>query len=397
MFIAAGICTLLAACLLLRGFDPAVLHYPAYDSYDVSGTLPAETPELFPNSSAEPEGLLPVLLQEDPSVNEPSLSSCTHPSHDPETQLCSICGEKVCHCYSEMVCSCGRYFLPEELSIDRHLFTPSAHAGHTETVAYSIADHTGGSGAIYEKKMEIYVPYGYDPDEAYDVVFLLPGTGGKFTYWLSEDHPYRYPDGTVETVNLCTLFDNMIDNRICRPFLAVSLTSYRNDAERSASDRYDILAAQLAQELPEEILPAIISRYSTYAAGTDRFSLKTARPHFGFIGASAGSIIGTDAFLMRNSEIIGWFGLFSGCKKTPEEIISVLSQDDLKELPICGYYAAAGINDFLREGTYRTFLGLRDSGLINEANSAYTDIRSAEHEDRVWITGIYNCLQLFFC
>lgn len=321
---------------------------------------------------------------------------CSHPDHDPETQLCPVCGEKVCHQYRNLLCPCGKKLVAEELYIEPTLFSPSSDPGHIETIEYETPDYSGNSGRTYTKKMDVYLPSGYSNETKYNVVLMFPGTGSDHTYWFGIDHPYKYPDETVISFNLCNLFDNMISSRICEPFIAVSLTYYKDSNERSTSDNYDRLSSQLSRELKNNILPAVISRYSTYAEGTDASSLSAAREHFGYIGASAGSILGVRSALMENPDIFGWFGFLSGCKTPSSSIVSALQENQNPENSICGLYAAAGSEDSLRQGTYDAYNALYDSGLISESNSIYNDIQSAAHEDRAWITGIFNCLQLFF-
>ena len=321
---------------------------------------------------------------------------CLHPTHDSETQLCSECGQKVCHQYRDLICSCGKKLHAEELYIEPFLFYPSDNPGRIETIEYDTPDYSGHTDRTYTKKMDVYLPPEYSTERKYNVVLMLPGTGSDHTYWFETDHPYKYPDETVIDVNLRNLFDNMIGNCLCEPFIAVSLTYYKNADERSVSDNYDRISDQLSSELKNDILPTVITHFSTYAKGADGSSISEAREHFGYIGASAGSILGFRSALMGNPDIFGWFGFLSGCKTPSAALVSALQDKQNTEYPICGFYAASGISDPLREGLFDAYKALYNSGLIGENNSIYNDIHAASHEDRAWITGIYNCMQLFF-
>ena len=356
----AGVLLLIAAVLVYTGL---ALKIPAYFGIAVAPDGPAET--------------------------SPSPNLCSHPYHDPDTQLCAVCGEKVCHDYSELVCGvCGKRFVFEQESIAPDFFGSCVHPGTVETLDYSAGDYisgrTGGSG----KQMNVYLPYGYSPEEKYNVVFLLAGTGNHHTYWFGEDHPYRYPDGEIITVNIKDLFDNMIDRRLCRPFIAVSITQYLNEEIRSSGENYARDAGQLSRELVNDIIPALYGRYGVYPPGE--------RDHYAFIGASAGSIIGVQSALMKDFGSFSRFGVISGCAADSSAVADAIHSEENSGLPIGFLFACAGESDRLREGTEALFKGLRNRGIADDVNSAFVAVRSASHEDRVWFTGIYDCVQFFF-
>ena len=41
---------------------------------------------------------------------------------------------------------------------------------------------------IMEKELLVYLPYGYDPAQKYNVVYALHGTEGDQTYWIGDNH-----------------------------------------------------------------------------------------------------------------------------------------------------------------------------------------------------------------
>ena len=297
---------------------------------------------------------------------------CSHESHDPETQCCTVCGEKVCHEYIKLHCRCGKDFSFEDSSFEQSLLSACERKGTVETVEYNTKNYYSGNLSPTAKKMDVYLPYAYTPDEKYDVVFLLPGSRGRYSYWFEDVHYYKYPDGNVLDVYTGTLFDNMIDRKLCRPFITVSLSYYLGEEEIESGDLYSRDALQ--------------SRYSIY--GT--------REHFAFIGASAGSIVGIRAVLMDSLDRFGWFGFISGCSSTNKEIIASLKQERYSGLPIYYLYSSAGSEDGQRQSTTELYNCLINAGIVDSNNSCFIDIRNSGHEDRVWFTGLYNCMQIFF-
>ena len=319
---------------------------------------------------------------------------CTHPAHDKETHICPDCGSSVCHEYENLVCTvCGKQFEFELSSVDSNSIYGTGRQGSVETLTYLTKNYNTGSQEPIKKQMEVYLPYGYNEDEKYNVIFLIPGTDGKYTYWLTENHGYRFPDGDVDAVCLKTVLDNMIAGGLCKPVIVVSLTYYLNDFYRGKGDDYERDSLQLTYEFPQDILPAVISKYSTYAEGTDTAGISKVRNHFAVIGVSAGSVITAEAALKNNNDIFGYYGIISGCRTNADDILNSIAS---KGERIWYLVACAGENDSNREKTKELFDGLSGNGIVDNSNSAYLEIEGAGHEDRVWFTGIYNCLQIFF-
>jgi hypothetical protein len=151
-------------------------------------------------------------------------------------------------------------------------------------------------------------------------------------------------------------------------------------------------------ELRNDILPYIASHYSTYAADASYESLRAARDHFGFIGASYGAFITYRSVIGANIDLISWIGAISGCNTSvPMYITPVLKSPEFENLAINYLYTAAGARDSLRSDALTGYLSmLQYCPQINTGNCSYTEMKKAEHEDRVWDNAIYNCLLIFF-
>lgn len=255
----------------------------------------------------------------------------------------------------------------------------------------------GGEGSFI-KRMVLYIPYGYNENEKYDVLVLLHGLEGTENYWLSETRPYRYRnDDHNEHIYIKNLLDNMICSGYCKPVIVASITFYLNDSWREGNLNTSREAVQLSNELVYDILPYIAENYSTYAGGTSRQELSEARDHFGFYGASYGSILMMRGPLCDCLDVVANFGAVSGNTTSCYYMQTKWAENGFSDLPINYFYFSSGTGDQMRSQTLAIYNEMKENGLkIDGSNSCYVDILSAIHEDRVWCDGIYNCLIKFF-
>ena len=115
--------------------------------------------------------------------------ACRHTEHD-SAAVCTLCGEQGRHNFVYGVCTvCRAKPVFEERDLPAWLRVPCEEKGTVETVKYTTRDYEmEGYGAIvpgYEKEMSVYLPYGYDPAEKYNLLILLHGLGGSEDYWLA--------------------------------------------------------------------------------------------------------------------------------------------------------------------------------------------------------------------
>lgn len=128
----------------------------------------------------------------------------------------------------------------------------------------------------------VYLPYGYTPDKKYNIFYLSHGG------WSNEETIM----GTARHPNS---FKNVIDHAIqdgkIKPMILVMLT-YNNTGRKDSWD-YSLalqLTDQYHNELVNDLIPAVESKYSTYANGVTPEALKASRDHRGFGGFSMGSV-----------------------------------------------------------------------------------------------------------
>ena len=147
--------------------------------------------------------------------------------------------------------------------------TTCAEAGTIETLDYVAHD---ADGSPRNKQCRVYLPYGYDSNSQYDVLYLMHGYGGGIRTIF---------EGTTNGRKLQNVADHLIANGRMRPMIVVTptITNYQTEANWT----------QFPKELREDIIPAVEGRYSTYARSTSPEDLIASRDHRAFGGFSMGS------------------------------------------------------------------------------------------------------------
>ncbi len=165
----------------------------------------------------------------------------------------------------------------EITEIPREYFESPAQKGTVEKVSYTTVNYTNGESM--EKYCYVYVPYGYDPTKKYNVWYYCHGGHELADKYLAQ--------GGDENALKCFL-DNLIEKGEIEPLIMVAPCFYLNN---TISDDQD--PVELARNYPNEfvtgIMPAVESRYSTYAETTDREGLRASRDHRYIAGWSMGS------------------------------------------------------------------------------------------------------------
>lgn len=322
---------------------------------------------------------------------------CDHPSHDRTTRLCDRCGAFVYHEFLDSECSlCGAkpVFLDER--VPRELFRPCEHKGSVATLTYTTKDYRPGGGlAPIEKELTVYLPYGYDPHEKYDLLILLHGIMCTENYWLLDEQEY-YP-GSRDPVYTRDLLDNLMDSGYCRKMIVAAPTFYRDSGDMSDYDRtYD--EPQFLHELREDILPLLLDTYSTYARGNTMADMCAQRQHFAFAGLSMGSIYGYTSMLPYCMDIFGWYGCFSGSDGDMTVLAPQLNTGTNSLYPIYYFYNCIGTRDsmfYSHRGQYRMLADWVDR-ITDGKNAAFTEIKNGQHQYSSWSLGLYNFLQVCF-
>ncbi len=272
---------------------------------------------------------------------------CTHEEHSCSDGICTVCGTKVCHDYSGGVCSCGKTppFLTE--AVPDGILAGSERKGTVLTVTYQTKRYAS-DGEEMTKNMDVYLPYGYDASEKYNVLLILHDDGGNYTSWSTE--PVTVGTSMTSPRNL---YDSMMDEMLCRPLILVSLTTNRYTEEGPT----DSGTLQMASEIRNDILPCIAENFSTYASGSSTEALSGARAHFGIMGFGEGAVYALECGIAENLDLFSNFFCLGG-GYGGSRYAEAAAPGKEGTLPVRLLFCGAGASDPARKGAcdvYRAF------------------------------------------
>ena len=245
---------------------------------------------------------------------------------------------------------------------------------------------------ILEKELLVYLPYGYDPAQKYDVVYVLHGTDENQTYWIGD---CATGSGTRKVI------DRMIDKGECAPFIMVTPTYYsipedKADLFTDLNDG-DMLAnvwpMYFWMEMRNEIMPLIESTYSVYTDEPD------ARDHRAFAGLSRGSMATINSIMLHCLDRFAYFGNFSGLWCDFDGFKATLESDEYKDLDIKFWYNGNGTDDFAlanhEEFRDRCLTEMADR-FVDGENYVWLCFKGGTHSYNCWLPDLYNALLVFF-
>ena len=175
--------------------------------------------------------------------------------------------------------------IPEELEYIPKGYKRSAkQQGRLEKLEYRTYESFSYESRTQEltKEAWVYVPYGYSEEEKYNVFYLSHGGWSDETTIMGtpeDPHVFKH------------VMNHAVEDGKIKPLL-ILLPTY-NNTSGSESGSYS-LALQLTDnfhnELVNDLIPAVESKYSTYAESTDPEGLADSRYHREFGGFSMGSV-----------------------------------------------------------------------------------------------------------
>lgn len=311
---------------------------------------------------------------------------CTHLKHDPETLMCEYCGKAGYHTFTDGVCSCGRTSIFEWDKVDENYIVPCDEAGRIEEITYTTRSYVSGDEQTdITKRALVYLPYGYDAEKEYDILYLMHGGGDNETSWLVENSENK------------NLLDNMIKNGDCDPVIVVTPTFY----DTPGSVDY------FGYEFMNDLIPAVEGKYATYAEGdVAAENLKATRAHRAYAGLSMGSMTGWSSILKYCTDYVGYVGTFSGAggqnkvETFEEEIAQSLSanlKDDNYEMYY--WYNGNGLVDMAHDEhkqSYEEMLQLMPDTFEDGVNACWVDMPKGGHNWAAWQIDLMNVLRVFF-
>lgn len=282
-----------------------------------------------------------------------------------------------------------------DTGLDGSFDQPAREQGRVIDLSYTTRDYLSYSAPETEKTMRVYLPYGYDESRPYDVLFLFHTMGADESFWF--DRPLYYDTSTENTryLYLTDLLDQLIQRRMCKPMIVVSTDDYLDDSARQAHDS-DQTYPQFSPEFRYDILPCVVENLSTWAEGSDLESISAAREHFGVLGASYGAYLGEISVMAPNLDLVSWYCLVSGGSVTDSYLRSMWSQHGTLGLPVSLLYLVVGEYDACQPVIDSYYYLDASEAFVRDQNLRLTTVLQTGHEERAWIIGIYNAVQLFF-
>lgn len=272
--------------------------------------------------------------------------------------------------------------------------------GKIDEIQYKAIDRAG-NGEEITKKALIYTPYGYnekDDTKKYNIIYMLHGwTGTAETF-------FQYDDSNA----LKNVLDNMIENGDIDPVIVVTPTFDRNNKSTSLDD--SIAEMKLFhKELTNELMPAVESKYNTYAENTDKIGFKNSRNHRAFGGFSLGAAATWNVFLNDMDYFKYYMPLSGGCwviedqatdievlKKTADYIENYIKNSGYKNDDYF-VYTAVGSKDVAFDMTNNLVSAISTKkNIFNDSNFKYNIQKGAIHWWEAVPEDIYNALPNFF-
>lgn len=278
----------------------------------------------------------------------------------------------------------GRQYAVDELWAVPNIYDGKecSESGTVEKVTYKTKAYATDLREV-EKSAYVYLPYGYDEQKQYDILYLMHGTGDDEAYWLKENSYNK------------TMVDNLIYYGDIEPMIIVTPTFY---TENDCADNLDELTYSFKDELRYDLMPFIESKYSTYAESADEEGFTASRNHRAFAGLSRGAVTMYHSAMCASLDYFSWFGAFSGSSTTEEEFKSSIQSEQFKDYPINYLYVTGGAFDFalpeqVRE--YKMLLSI-ENRLTEGVNTSFVTLPMRRHSMANWHINLYNFLQKIF-
>ena len=333
---------------------------------------PADSSLLIVEGTEEPEtesGSAELVLT--PEAPTPTPTPGVH-VHSFVKGTCSVCGAK-----PEFLTD----WLPDEF------YQETNHAGTVTAVEYDTRAFAAYDLLTYHKRMNVYLPYGYDETKPYNVLVLIHGQGDNEDDWLVDTH-----ESGGHAMCGRIILDNIFEKGLAEPCIVVTPVTETKHVQGLTAG-----IVQMQDELRETILPYIVEHYSTYAKDGSVAGLQAARSHFGLGGLSNGALFTYEGGMRHDFDLFGSYCAFSG-NGEPWKTVSAIQTDEFAALPVdCLFTGAGSLNDWQQNYTkigFEHFLE-KDSRFVEGENAWNVDVNGG-HEWKVWFTCLYNAMQVMF-
>lgn len=245
------------------------------------------------------------------------------------------------------------------------------------------------------KEAWVYLPYGYTDEEEYNVFYLSHGGWSNETTLMgTDDNPKSFKN----------VIDNAIQDGNIKPLIIV-LPTYNNTSENDSSD-YSLaiqLTNQFHNELVNDLIPAVESKYSTYAKDTTPQGLKESRDNRAFGGFSMGSVNTWNTFRYC-LDYFRYFMPMSGSYTTDGEYMADLVRQQGYSSQDFFIFAASGTDDFAYSAFKAQIMAMANNsgGMFklakneSEGNMSFLEREGYKHDAKATDEYTYNGLRFFW-
>ena len=270
--------------------------------------------------------------------------------------------------------------------------------GNVVQIDYNTKNYVEGTGEVRKNTAYVYLPYGYDEasEQPYNVFYFVHGHGETAISFFQNENGL-----------LCKLLDHMLENRDMAPTLIVS-TSYVYGTPVDYYPDADPYCEALPQELVNDLIPLIESRYHTYTESTDVAGITVSRKHRAIGGFSMGAVTVWYAlehalecfkyFMPISSD--GWsLGRFAGMTnpdETAEYLANTIRNSAFSKNDFY-IWACSGTNDVAYDRIWSQVQAMAQlTDVFSVSNLTFHEQDGARHEFRSLAEYLYNILPFMF-
>ena len=276
-------------------------------------------------------------------------------------------------------------------------FSEATEQGQVVKIEYASKDYTREDRPATQKIAYVYLPYGYDEGRPYDIVYLMHGWTGA-----AED-TFEALGGAQKNI-----LDWMIQQGDCKPVIVVSPTWDKDNQAKDWGESCEEIAV-FHNEYENDLIPAVESRFSTYAETTDRAGIVASRDHRAFGGFSLGSVTTWYIFehcfdlqrfflpMSGDSWHIATFGGQTAPEQTARFLASVVQASPYGTDNGFHVWHAVGIQDARFYQTHNQAMAcMRQTGVFTPHNFSYHQKDGGLHDYHSAREFVYNALPFFF-
>lgn len=270
--------------------------------------------------------------------------------------------------------------------------------GNVVQIDYNTKNYVEGTGEVRKNTAYVYLPYGYDEasEQPYNVFYFVHGHGETAISFFQNENGL-----------LCKLLDHMLENRDMAPTLIVS-TSYVYGTPVDYYPDADPYCEALPQELVNDLIPLIESRYHTYTESTDVAGITVSRKHRAIGGFSMGAVTVWYAlehalecfkyFMPISSD--GWslrrFAGMTNPDETAEYLANTIRNSAFSKNDFY-IWACSGTNDVAYDRIWSQVQAMAQlTDVFSVSNLTFHEQDGARHEFRSLAEYLYNVLPFMF-